>query len=375
MAIAAIASKTIKILDEKSGITFYGVGDVRRIWGKRPPDSERASWKNVITDFQPDCIMVWGTEFANGLSVLDVAGSIPVLFFIQGVLGRIANYPLGLLGNTELFRYTGVIGLLKSFHFKLNNRKQKKQARLEAEMVRCSSGIVLDNEWAASYYRNVAPQTRLYRCALPVNRIFWEERYEEKVRVPHTIFAIDGSNPAKGIFNLICAIALVKRSFPDVRLYIPGAISSRKPTILFESPYYTYLKRLIKKFQLAENVEFCGRLSPEQMKEKIDSCAVFVMPSCVENHSSSLREAMYCGAPCISALVGSVDEFTSFGKDALTYRYNEYDVLAAHISSLFSDEKYAQEIGKEAWHSIRRHFPQDNICDVMVKLYREVIDR
>lgn len=319
--------------------------------------------------------MVWGTEFANGLSVLDAAGEIPVLFFIQGVLGRIMDYPMGLLHSSELFRYTGPIGLLKALHFKKDHAAQKKQTVFEAEMVRRCVGILTDNEWANSYYRLIAPQVRIYHCALPINRVFLEDTYTVKERAPHTLFTIDCCNPAKGIFHLIKALALVKERIPDVKLYIPGAISSRKPAIVFESPYFTYLKKLIKKLGLEENVEFCGRLTSEQMKEKIDACSAFVMPSCVENHSASLREAMYAGAPCISAMVGSVDEYTQYGYDVLTYRYGEDDVLASHILRLFEDSEYAENLGKNAWYSIRAHYPLNDLCGVISNMLQDVINR
>lgn len=375
LGVAAIASRDVKIEDAETGITFYGLNTVRRIWGQRPHASDGAYWQAVIEDFAPDCIMVWGTEFANGLSVLDAAGKVPVLFFIQGVLGRIVDYPMGLLQSSELFRYTGPIGLLKALHFKKDHAAQKRQTAFEAEMVRRSAGILTDNDWADSYYRLVAPQVQIYRCPLPINRVFLEDTYTQKERTPYTLFTIDGCNPAKGIFHLIKALAIVKECYPDTKLYIPGAISSRKPTIIFESPYFTYLKKLVKKLGLEENIEFCGRLSSEQMKEKIDSCAAFVMPSCVENHSASLREAMYAGAPCISAMVGSVDEYTQYGHDVLTYRYGEDDVLATHILRLFEDSEYARKLGKNAWYSIRANYPLDDLCAVVSDIYQDVINK
>lgn len=41
----------------------------------------------------------------------------------------------------------------------------------------------------------------------------------------------------------------------------------------------------------------------------------FIMMSCIENHSSTLREAMYLGVPCISSAISSVPEFVTHGKN------------------------------------------------------------
>ena len=373
LAIAMLSSQQKKIVDPLTGICYYGVKGVRRVWGQRPDKRDTYVWGELIRDSAPDCIMVWGSEFANGLSVLAAAGNIPVLFYIQGVLGRIINYPMGLLSRKELFKQAGLLPWMKSFYFERNRKAQKKQCFLEAEMIRLSQGIISDNEWANSYYRLNTPDVTIYHSPLAVNEVFLDKAYIPRKRMPHTLFTVDGRNPAKGIFHLLKALVVVKQKYPDVKLYIPGSFACKKPAVLFESPYCTYLRKFIKKFDLDANVEFCGRLTSEEMKEKIDTCSVFVMPSAVENHSASLREAMYAGAPCISALVGSVDEYAQYEKNVLTYRYEESDVLAVHIMRLFADPDFAENIGREAWQSIRLKYPLTVEDNTLYEIYSEIL--
>lgn len=78
--------------------------------------------------------------------------------------------------------------------------------------------------------------------------------------------------------------------------------------LLTRSPYLAYLDKMIDQADLRDNIEFCGRLDQVQMARQMLDAKAFVMSSCIENHSSTLREAMYLGMPCISALAGSVYE-------------------------------------------------------------------
>lgn len=374
LGIACIASKTVKIYDEESRITFWGLNKVRRVSGKIPSQSDIVEWKNILEDFDPDVIMVWGTEYANGLSVLEAAKEIPVLFFIQGVIGRITEYPLGLLSIIDVIREIGFIKAIKFFHYKRNMGMQKRQKYIEELIIEKANGIITDNQWSNSYYRTLMNKNKIYHLPLAVNPIFLENKFDINNIERHSIFTIDGCNPAKGVFHLIKALKNVKNKYPDVKLYIPGRVASRRPKLVFESPYFSYLKALIQKYRLEDNVRFCGQLTSEQMKERLLSCNVFVMPSCVENHSASLREAMYLGVPCITSAVGSVTEFTKYGHDVLSYRYEEEGVLADCICRIFDDKELAAKLGNNAYFSIRQEFPQEIIGKEIKKVYEMVVD-
>ena len=240
-------------------------------------------------------------------------------------------------------------------------------------MVCESSGIITDNDWSSFYYQSLCSDISVYDYPLPVSQEFLNRKHNIDKCQKNTIFTIDGCNPAKGVFHLINALYLVKKAIPDVKLKIPGRIPTGSPRFLRESPYYTYLNKLIKKLELSDNVEFLGMLSRAQMQEQLMSCNVFVMPSAIENHSSSLREAMYLGVPCVTALVGSVDEFTEYGSNALTYRYEDEIKLSECIIKVLLDNTLASKLGSGAYSSIRKKYPQDELNNKLYKIYNEVL--
>ena len=108
------------------------------------------------------------------------------------------------------------------------------------------------------------------------------------------------------------------------------------------------------------------------MASRMSECNVFIMPSCIENHSSTLREAMIVGAPCVSSFVGSVGEFITNGENGFVYRYNEKDTLAYYVMKLFEDDNLAMKISENSKKTIKTHFPQESIGEKLKQLYLNV---
>lgn len=352
LAIATIASHNCKVVE--NGLTYYGVGGIKRYMGKMPRQKDIDIWKSVILDFQPEVIVVWGTEYSYGYSILKAAENIPVLFYIQGVIGAISQYPYGLLKPKDMCKRVCGIECLKLYFNWKNQRQMTKQKAIEIEMLKQSSGIIADNDWCTAYYRSRIPTLSVYTHSLPIGASFQHDSYQAK-KEEHTIFTIAGSGPHKGLHVLVSALRIVVKKYPDTKVFIPGNMEYRQPKWVFQPFYVTYLKKLIRLYGVEDNVVFCGRLSPEEMSEYIQRCAVFVMPSCIENHSSSLREAMIIGAPCISAFVGSVGEFVMAGENGMLYRYEEEFALADNILKLFDDREYAMRLGKNATKIIEKY--------------------
>ena len=372
IALACISNKNGKFKDTDNSI-YYGLNNIKKTYGISEDRQEVSKWKSVIHDFKPDIIMIWGTEWGNSARIIEAADGIPVLFFIQGVLGRIVMFPFGNISKAELRKNLDIVTRIKWNHYKRINHKQNIQARTEEKIVTLSDGVITDNEWSTSYYNQYIDQNHIFQVSLPVNSIFLKDKYNLDSIEKHSIFSVTCNNPSKGVHNLIKALSIVKKSFPDVKVFLPGNIKHRKPSIIYKSPYLEYLESLIKKLGLQENVFFCGSLTQENIKKRLLLCNAFVMPSCVENHSSSLREALYLGVPSISSSVGSVPEYLFHNKNGLLYRYEEYEVLAYEIMKIFSNDDLAQKLGNNAYNDIRIKYPQNTIASQMLNIYKNLI--
>lgn len=351
---------------------FYHIVDINYL---RSDDEQNVkNWHSIIQRINPDLIQIWGTEFPFGKAVEKASADIPVLFYIQGIINVLHEHPAGDISLFKLLFENHIFAIPRYYELLKEIKRYKIQSKIELDMVKQSAGIIVDSKWAAAQY--LLPDDKIYYHSLPVNEVFYKAKWSIDEIEKHTIFTVAGKGGLiKGLHNLLYAVAILKRRFPEIKLYVPGASSSRKPSFIFDTICVRHLNRIIRKYNLQNNVVFVGKLSPEEMKEYICKCNVFVMPSCVENHSSSLREAMYCGCPSIASDAGSAFEFVCHSYNGFIYRYNEFKTLAYYIQQFFDDDELASRIGTNARSSIREKYTQDSLGDSIVDIYSTVISK
>lgn len=351
-----------------NGVTYYGVPNCKRIRGAKTKTNEFNSWNNVIKQISPDIIILWGTEYANGVDIVNVAKacSIPCLIFIQGVVKAIAVHGNGDLKYSTMLSGASLIDGVKTFILKIRERDLINQCKYEEEIINKSSGILCDSDWCSAQYLSIKNDLPIYNVSLPIGTPFVSGRWTFNACHRNTLFCIAGTGPLKGLHHLIKAISIVKTTIPNIRLIIPGDVVRKKPYWLYQNPYMSYVYRLIKKNNLGNNIIFCGRLTPEQMAEKMLESNAFIMMSCIENHSSTLREAMYLGVPCISSAISSVPEFVTHGKNGFLYRYCDDETLAYYIKKILCDYSLAKSVSDNAYVSIRDKYPQKQIADKLI---------
>ena len=217
------------------------------------------------------------------------------------------------------------------------------------------------------------PGLGVFRIPLNINDVFFEKEWNVETMEPHTIICNASGTAYKGLHVLLKALILIKREFPDVKLYVPGGTVIVKGFKQRQSKpgYWSYVTDMIKKLDLTSNVVFTGYLTPSQLAERLAKTNVFVLCSSVENHSSSLKEALSVGTPSIASQVGGVMEYFEDGKDGYSYRYGEYECLAGYIVHLFNNIKICSDISHNA-RKKSRVCSNDHINSLILSMYEKL---
>ena len=370
--IVAIGHEEKVVCDNETKITYHMV-KAKRVRGKAVPKSEIFVWKKIIDDIKPDLIQIWGTEFTFGEAIQSAVKDIPVCYYIQGVTNVLSQHPAGDLPLKKLFFEAGLMSVFKFRSMLKEIKANKKQALIEAEMLKAADGIIVDNMWTEAQYFLLTD--KFYNVPLAINEKFFKQQWAVQNCARNTIFTVaGGSSPIKGIHNVVLAVARLKDKYPNIKLKIPGNISSAKPHLLYDTIFVRHIRRLIKKYELEKNVVFLGQLTAEEMVSQLGKANVFVMPSCVETHSSSLREAMVVGCPIVSAAVGSVFEFVTHDRNGFLYRYDDVESIAYFIDRLFSDDALASRLSASAKETIRQKYPQEKIGEMLIDAYSRMMN-
>lgn len=329
----------------------------RLSYGIKIPENLQKNIQKIIDQIEPDIIQIWGTETWLSNSVAKCTTNAKKVVFIQGLIGVHKRYLGGYFGSLkEDKKYLRGESLLCKFKGILRKRNFLQQADIEKETILKCRNVIVDSDFAKAYCTSISTNIKCYDHVLLPNNLFYQKKWDFEKCEKHTIFTVYGSSAEKGTQNLLKAVAIVKRKFPDVKVIIPGGYHLNQEGKLTSSKsdsFQNAMYNMIRDLELENNVKFIGRLSAEQMACAMEQCHIFVNPSCMEVHALSLRESMIVGLPCISAQCGSVVEYLQHKVNGLLYRYEEYEVLAYYIERIFKDQVLATEISNNSMHAFK----------------------
>lgn len=373
VATSVAVSEMIRL--EENGVVYYGIPNQVPLLYDENIKSNSLAWKAMIDQEHPDLIQVWGTEFTHGLCALRVAGDIPSVIYMQGYLQSIARHYLAGMTNAELKGSVTFRDIIKRDSIIQQQQKYMHSATKEKEMLKRAGTIICENDWCEDSIKSVLPDIKVHRCPLSVNTVFAEKEWSVNQVEPHSIICTASGYPLKGLHMVLRAVALLKERYPDIKLYVPGPkmVSDGSLQWLVRKRGYTnYIEKLIKELDIEKNIIWLGILSQEQLAEQYARTRVFVLSSSIENHASSLKEAMMVGTPSIATFVGGVPEYVRHGENGFLYRFEEYEIMAGYVSRLFDDDEMAVKISengrKDMYCLHSENSVYKTICDIYEKI-------
>lgn len=141
----------------------------------------------------------------------------------------------------------------------------------------------------------------------------------------------------KGLLLLLDALALAKRSKPDITLDIVG-----------EGPLKEALTKHTAKLDLQSNVRFLGWL-PDQaaVARAYNAARLVVCASFNEGGPRTTLEGMACGLPAVSTAVGTMPEVITPGENGYLVDWTQESLSEALLSTLES-ESLQERLGSAA---------------------------
>lgn len=321
---------------EIEGITYYLI-PTRKI--DRTSKKQIEACRRAITDFTPKLIHIHGTEhsLAKAACVANECNA-RVLANIQGLAGAIMRFADGgislwdkLTNITPLDFYRGTFLLNAKHSFKL-------RAECEHYVLTHITDIVGRTQWDHDHVMTINPQLRYHFMNETLRDSFYEEPIWDYAHCKkHSIFVSNSGYPLKGAHQVLRALPIILRQYPDTEVNFCGSsvMSNKLKDMLHFQGYHLYLRRLVKRLHLQEHVRFLGSLSEIQMKQQFLNANVYVMPSAIENSPNSLCEAQILGTPVVASYCGGTPTLLTDGETGYFYRYEEFEQLAQLVVRLF----------------------------------------
>jgi glycosyltransferase involved in cell wall biosynthesis len=161
----------------------------------------------------------------------------------------------------------------------------------------------------------------------------------------------------KGSFELLRAFASVAPRFPRARLVLAG------------DGEVDATRQLADELGLGARIRCPGWLSTEQVRDALQGCTIFALPSHAEGLPMALLEAMAAAKPPLVTPVGGIPGLVRDGVNGLLVPPGDEAAIAAALERLLGDAGLRERLGAAARESIRRDYSIDASIARLEELY------
>lgn len=327
-------------------------------------------WHRVNQEFKPDIIHIHGTEYTQGLAYIRACGNKGVVVSIQGLVSVYERYYLAGILPKEIIRNITLRDTLRCDNIFKQKKKFLQRGEYEKEYIRSVKHVIGRTSWDKAHVRAINPDIHYHFCNETLRDEFYKHTWNYESCEKHSIFSSQAGYPIKGLHQLLKAMPLILREYPDTKLYVAGGDITKSKWYRL-SGYASYIKRLIEENGLRDMVNFTGMLSEKDMCARYLRSNVFVCPSAIENSPNSLGEAQLLGVPCIASYIGGVPDMMQ-NNELCMYRFEETEMLAEKVCTIFSQGSEANVMSRTI--AAERHNPTIN-SNVMHNIYNEISNK
>jgi glycosyltransferase involved in cell wall biosynthesis len=333
-------------------------------------------FQTIIDDFEPDLVHIFGTEYPHSLAMTKIFNDPRrTIISIQGLVSIYAlHYTANLPVNIQL-RYT-IRDLIKNDNILHQRKRFYQRGKYEIKAINNVNNIIGRTTWDKACISQINRNASYYLCNETLRDEFYKHKWNLDKCNKYSIFISQSYYPIKGFHFALQALRIILNEFPNVKLYTTGQnlLKLRSVDKLKISSYQLYIKELINKLHLENNICFLGELDEKQMCQRYLLSHVFVSPSSIENSSNSIGEAMLLGVPSVISDVGGVKDFFNHNIDGFLYQADAPYMLAYHVCEIFNNDQLALSISDHAHkHALQTHSKINN-AERLMYIYKSILN-
>jgi len=335
-------------------------------------------WKEIFQIENPDVVHIHGTEFPHGLAAIKICAAHKFIISIQGLISVYARYYLGGIDKLDILTNQTIRDIIRGNLLKEQKRFEKR-GFLEREYIQKTSHVIGRTSWDYTHTKLINPTVKYHFCNEALRGQFYTaKKWDLQLKKNYRIFLSQAGYPIKGLHQVIKAISFLRKEFPDIEIMIGGVdILCKESSFIHRyrrSGYGKYIQQLSKKEKVFNQIQFLGMLSEEQMIVEYQKAHVFICPSSIENSPNSIGEAQIIGTPVISSYVGGVPDMVEHGLTGLLYRFEEVEMLAMHIKSIFENDEKALQLSKYGIAAAEKRHNMETILHDTLEAYHYIAD-
>ena len=329
--------------------------------------------KVVNRDFKPDVVHIHGSECGHSLAQLRACGSEKTVVSIQGLVHFYKDFYFGGLSEREVNKSRTIRDIIRCDSLVDQQQRMEKRALLEIELLKEVKHVIGRTSWDRACVWALNPLANYHFCNETLRDRFYEDKWSYDKCRKHTIFLSQGHYPLKGMHQIIKALPLILREYPDTKVYVAGSNFFSGVPFWRKKGYAQYIEKLIEKHSVSGKVHFLGELSELQMIEQYKPAHVFVCPSAIENSPNSIGEAQLLGTPVVSSYVGGTMDMVKDNETGFLYRFEETSLLAQRVCELFANRNLCNRLSEQARIAAEQRHSKETNAAALLEIYNKIV--
>ena len=334
------------------------VGRFLRRWKHEiEPASILSEYLDVVNEFKPDLVHVFGSEQAFGMIVDKL--QVPLIIQIQGNITVYAKKWYVGLSRSDLFRHSGYKPLLRAYGVWHDYFIFLKKAEREKEIFRKCRFFIGRTDWDRRVTSALSDNGKYFHCdellREPFHDIVWTGIGHEKYRLFSTLKPIT----YKGLETVLETAAILKKKNAVKFEWIIAGVD-------YDDEIISIIEKVCRLKFPEQNIIFKGSLGPESLITSLMDSDCYVHPSHIENSVNSVCEAMLIGMPVIATSAGGTPSLLLDSKEGTLVQDGDPYALAGAIIEMAENPSTASLLGRNARkRALERHNPQKVISDLL----------
>ncbi|MES2126782.1 MAG: glycosyltransferase family 4 protein [Pseudomonadota bacterium] len=245
-------------------------------------------------------------------------------------------------------------GKFEQFATLESNRWQRWWIRHTLEASDCV--LALSESWAG-FLRRYAPAATV---ELLPNAVALPPASACSSGTPQTILFLGRIEAAKGIFDLVDALAQLAPAYPAARLLVGGDGDAAA------------LTAHAARAGVAARLTLLGWVDADARAAAMAQSQIFCLPSHDEGLPMAMLEAMAAGKAVVVTSVGGIPEAIQDGRNGVLVAPRDSAALARALAALFGGPQHALALGQAARASIEARYSAATMVETLARLYRRL---
>jgi len=185
------------------------------------------------------------------------------------------------------------------------------------------------------------------------------------------ILSVGSLKYRKGYHISIPAFVLAKKTIPNLKYKIVGSQNDHS--------YFRVLKRLVKKYDIENDVEFLDNITDKELTSLYQSAKLFILTSVNYNNRFEgfgivFLEAVASGLPVLGTFGNGIEDAVKNNYNGLLVQQNNIEAASEAIINILSNSKKWEQMNKASYVWAKEHDISRTIDDYL-SVYNSILNK